>query len=301
MDHAKLEAVNRMKDFIDRHIQDVITLHMLAAEAGYSYYYSARIFKEVTGKTPFDYIRIRRLTLSALSLRPRNCKIIDVAFDFVFDSHEGFTRAFSKQFGMTPRQFRDDIPPLKLFMNPCIKKLYLTKNHGADHMTNHQNANTVFVQVVERPARKAIVKYGVKATHYFEYCDEVGCEVWDILSGIKDAINEPLGMWMPKSLRKAGTSEYIQGVEVSKDYTGEIPEGFDIIDLPPCKVMVFQGPPYNDADFEEAITNLWNVIKTYNPELYGFSWDDEAGPRFQMAPMGYRGYIEGRPVKVINK
>lgn len=297
----KHKAVSRMKEFIDQHIQEKITLHMLAVVAGYSYYYSARIFKEVTGKTPFDYIRIRRLTLSALSLRMGNTKIIDVAFDFVFDSHEGFTRAFSKQFGMTPRHFRDEIPPLKLFMNPCIRNLYLTKQDGAHNMNKSENANTVFVQVVERPERKAIVKYGRKATHYFEYCEEVGCEVWETLSSIKTAINEPIGMWMPKNLRKAGTSEYIQGVEVSKDYNGDIPEGFDIIDLPPCKMMVFQGPPYNDCDFEEAIGNLWDIMKNYNPELYGFRWAEESGPRFQMAPMGYRGYIEGRPVIQINE
>lgn len=297
----KHKAVSRMKEFIDQHIQEKITLHMLAVVAGYSYYYSARIFKEVTGKTPFDYIRIRRLTLSALSLRMGNTKIIDVAFDFVFDSHEGFTRAFSKQFGMTPRHFRDEIPPLKLFMSPCIRNMYLTKQDGAHNMNKSENANTVFVQVVERPERKAIVKYGRKATHYFEYCEEIGCEVWETLSSIKEAINEPIGMWIPKNLRKAGTSEYIQGVEVSKDYNGDIPEGFDIIDLPPCKMMVFQGPPYNDCDFEEAIGNLWDIIKNYNPELYGFRWAEEKGPRFQMAPMGYRGYIEGRPVIQINE
>jgi hypothetical protein len=33
------------------------------------------------------------------------------------------------------------------------------------------------VQVVERPERKLILKRGVKAAHYFEYCEEVGCEV----------------------------------------------------------------------------------------------------------------------------
>ena len=300
MDQAKLDAVDRIKAYIDAHIQEPITLPMLAREAGYSYYYTARVFKEVTGKTPFDYIRKRRIILSALSLRAGQHKIIDVALDFVFDTHEGFTRAFAKHFGMSPQHYRDQIPPMKLFMNPSVRELYLTKKHGADHMKQNTPINTVFVQVVERPARKAIVKYGIKATHYFEYCDEVGCEVWDVFSSIKEAINEPLGMWMPKSLRKAGTSEYIQGVEVPADYQGDVPKGFDLIDLPPCQFMIFQGPPFSDDDYKEAIGDLWKVLDTYNPELYGFAWDPEAAPRFQMAPMGYRGYIEGRPVRPVN-
>ena len=49
-------------------------------------------------------------------------------------------------------------------------------------------AETIFVQVVERPARKLILKRGQNAEHYFAYCEEAGCGIWDILSGIKEAI-----------------------------------------------------------------------------------------------------------------
>lgn len=87
---------------------------------------------------------------------------------------------------------------------------------------------------------------------------------------------------------------------MSADYTGEIPEGFDLIDLPSCKMMIFQGQPYNDEKFEEAIGELWDVMKKINPEIYGFTWADNDGPRFQLVPMGYRGYIEARPVRELN-
>ncbi|MPN31451.1 hypothetical protein SDC9_178925 [bioreactor metagenome] len=159
-----------------------------------------------------------------------------------------------------------------------------------------KSTNTVFVQVVDRPARKLILKRGVKAAHYFEYCEEVGCDVWDILTGIKEAIYEPIGMWLPENLRKAGTSEYTQGVEVTSEYAGEIPEGFEIIDLPPCKMMVFQGEPFDDEDFMEAIEQMYNTIEAYHPETYGYRWALDKAPRFQLAPMGYRGYIEAMPV-----
>jgi len=67
-------------------------------------------------------------------------------------------------------------------------------------MSEKKNPNTVFVQVVERPARKMILKRGIKATHYFEFCEEVGCDIWGILCNIKDAIYEPVGCWMPDRL-----------------------------------------------------------------------------------------------------
>jgi hypothetical protein len=221
-----------------------------------------------------------------------------VAFDFVFDTHEGFTRAFSREFGMTPSYYAKNTPPLKLFLPAKARDYYLKLQKGEYKMS--ENQNTVFVQVVDRPARKLILKRGIKAAHYFEYCEEVGCKIWDELSAIKEALYEPIGMWLPDNMIKPGTSKYAQGVEVPPDYKGKVPEGYEIIDLSPCKMMVFQGPPYEDSKFEEAIGDLWEVMNKYNPEIYGFKWADEDGPRFQLAPMGYRGYIEARPVRPVN-
>ncbi|HEY98215.1 MAG TPA: helix-turn-helix transcriptional regulator [Dehalococcoidia bacterium] len=289
-----------MQDYIDTHLNEPITLHKIARTAGYSPWHSARIFKKLTGKTPFEYIRALRLSRAAVKLRDGNSRIIDVAFDFVFDSHEGFTRAFSREFGMSPRHYSKNTPPIRLFMPARIRGYYLTLQQGDEKMTKKTNLNAVFVQVVDRPKRKLILKRGKEATGYFEYCEEVGCDIWEILTSVKDALYEPIGMWLPENFRKPGTGVYAQGVEMAADYSGPVPEGFDIIDLPPCKMMIFQGQPYDDEDFLEAIGDLWEVMKTYNPEIYGFAWADEDGLRFQLEPQGYRGYIEGRPVRQLN-
>lgn len=296
-----INAVNRMQDFIESHFHQPITLHMLAGAAGYSPWHAARIFKAVTGKSPFEYIRSLRLSRAALRLRDEDVKIVDVAFDFVFDSHEGFTRAFSKHFGLTPQQYTKVKPKVKLFVPIPIRDYHLTKAKGEGKMSEKQKANTIFVQVVERPARKLILKRGIKAEDYFAYCEEVGCEVWDVLTGIREALYEPMGMWLPQNLRKPGTSIYAQGVEVPADYSGKVPEGLELIDLPPCKMMIFQGQPYDDAVFEEAIGSFWDVVKNYNPEIYGFKWAEEDGVRFQLEPQGYRGYIEGKPVRPLDQ
>lgn len=113
---------------------------------------------------------------------------------------------------------------LKLFMPVRLRDYYLISQKGVEQMTSAQG-NAVFVQVVDRPARKVILKRGVKATHYFEYCAEVGCEVWEILGGIKEALYEPMGMWLPERFRRPGTSEYVQGVEVPLDYKGVFRRG----------------------------------------------------------------------------
>lgn len=85
------------------------------------------------------------------------------------------------------------------------------------------------------------------------------------------------------------------GVEVEKDYKGIIPEGFDTIELPEAEYLMFQGEPFNDEDFEEAIINLRNAIDKYNPSVIGYAWD-KSNPHIQLEPHGERGYVELYPV-----
>jgi AraC-like DNA-binding protein len=294
----KIKAVQRMQDHIEAHLREEITMLALARAARYSPWHAARLFKDLTGKSPFEYIRSRRLSEAAENLRGSQRRVLDVALDFVFDSHEGFTRAFARQFGVSPNRFRKSKTSVELFLPPQLRDGYLRRQQGEISVAQTP-MKTVFVQVLDRPARRMIVKRGVKATHYFEYCEEVGCDVWDVLSGIDGAVQEPLGMWLPEAMKRPGTSTYVQGVEVPTEGTWEIPAGFEVMDLPACKMMVFQGPAFDEAHFEEAIEALWDVMKLYRPETYGFAWADDDGPRFQLRPEGYRGYIEGRPVRVV--
>jgi hypothetical protein len=148
--------------------------------------------------------------------------------------------------------------------------------------------------------RRPIGCCGKNATHYFEYCDEVGCDVWQTLLSIEDALHEPMGLWLPEELRPEECSAYVQGVEVTKGAPAEVPQGFETLDLPACRMLVFQGQPYDDEKFEEAISSLWDVIQSYRPETIGYQWADGDAPRFQLEPQGYRGYIEGRPVRPVH-
>jgi len=294
----KIDAVARMQQYIEDHIMEPITQHQLADASGYSEFYAARIFKELIDKTPFEYIRRIRLARAALSLSDGKYRILDIALDYVFDTHEGFTRAFSKEFGISPKKYSQAPVPMRLFMPHDIRDFYLLKQRREEYCMS-ETQGVIFVQIIDRPARKLILKRGKTASEYFEFCEEVGCDIWEILTGIKEAIYEPIGMWMPENLRPEGTSVYTQGVEVPLDFAGTVPDGFELTELPACKMLIFQGPPYDDKNFEEAITDLWKQTENYNPEIYGYEWADDIAPKIQLAPMGYRGYIEGRPVKPI--
>ncbi len=260
----KANAVQRMQHHIEEHLGEPITLHTLARSARYSPYYAARMFKDITGKTPFEYIRHRRMTAAALKIQRSDARIIDVALDFVFHSHEGFTRAFARHFGLPPVEFRRQRPVVPLFLPAQMRDHYVNRQKEREPMT--ERTHVFFVQVIERPARTLILKRAESATDYFEYCDEVGCDVWASLGSITEALHEPMGLWLPDRYRPEGTSKYVQGVEVATGAAVNVPDGFDTIDLPPCKLLVFQGQPFEDDEFEGAITSLWDVIDKYNPE-----------------------------------
>ena len=120
--------------------------------------------------------------------------------------------------------------------------------------------------------------------------------MWGLLTSIKSISGEPVCMWLPKHLRKPVTNEYVQGVEVEADYSGSVPEGFEIIDLPAAKFLLFRGEPFADEDYEQAIGEIWQAEKKYDPAFIGYEWDEE-NPRIQLEPRGERGYIELVPVK----
>jgi hypothetical protein len=90
-------------------------------------------------------------------------------------------------------------------------------------------------------------------------------------------------------------------VELPLDYAKPLPQGFEIMTLEPCKMMVFQGQPYDDANFEAEVMSLMKTIEDFDPSVYGYAWADEEAPRFQLEPLGYRGYIEARPVRPLVK
>lgn len=292
-------ATARMRKYIAEHLQDPITARGVAKAAGYSQSHAARVFREETGLSPFEYIRRERLTASAHALRQGNRRVLDIALDFVFDSHEGFTRAFTNGFGISPKKYAACPPP----EGWLIPYRYLDRSKSNPEAIDMNRTAVIFTQIVQRTARKLILKRSRAAGDYFAYVEDVGCgdnnhsAPWDILCDIKEALYEPVGLWLPASMRPAGTGSYAHGVEVPADYGGVVPEGFDIIDLAPCELIVFQGEPYNDEDFQLAVGICMERIGSFNPEVYGYQYAPELAPRMQLVPQGWRGYIEMRPVR----
>lgn len=119
--------IQRAIDYIERHLAEPLSIEDVAKEAFLSEPHLYKIFPVMAGCTVGQYIRKRRLSCSAAELKNTQKRVIDIAFDFQFESQESYIRAFKAAFAVTPGIYRKSsemIIPLykRLHINPLQRK-----------------------------------------------------------------------------------------------------------------------------------------------------------------------------------
>ena len=109
------EHIERAINFIEDNLCNEITLSSVASAAGYSEYHFIRVFRKVTGLTPADYIRKRRISEICRRMEKENHPISDIAFEYGFNSKENFIRAFKTEHHILPTEFKSAQNSLKLY------------------------------------------------------------------------------------------------------------------------------------------------------------------------------------------
>ena len=128
MDH--IDRLNNTIEYIEANLDKKIHLELLASKFALSKYHFHRIFKALVGDPPFRYIEKRRLSGAAIELIETNKRIIDIAFDYGFNSHESFIRSFKKKYSLTPSQFRIIKPDFRFYEKCPIGSIELKLQKG---------------------------------------------------------------------------------------------------------------------------------------------------------------------------
>ncbi len=115
-----LKEVQRAVDYIEKNLCNELSITEISKQVNFSMYHFHRIFQSFVGESLSEYIRRRRLTAAAHSLRNTNLRIIDIASEYGFNSQESFTRAFQKMFGITPGLYRKQKQRLLLKEKPRL-------------------------------------------------------------------------------------------------------------------------------------------------------------------------------------
>jgi AraC family transcriptional regulator len=97
---------------IQRNLDARLSLARLASELGYSPYHFHRLFTEAVGETPRAHVERLRMEKAAYKLWITSEPVVDIALSVGFRSHETFSRAFRRHFGVTPQSFRSGGRPL---------------------------------------------------------------------------------------------------------------------------------------------------------------------------------------------
>lgn len=104
---AHLNRINSVIDFIEQHLENDLSLKRLASEANYSPFHFHRVFTTLTGETPFEFVRRKRVEKIAWAmLKEKDVSIQALAFRYGFDSATSFSKTFKKHYGISASQLK---------------------------------------------------------------------------------------------------------------------------------------------------------------------------------------------------
>jgi AraC family transcriptional regulator len=96
------EAIN----YIENNLENDLELEQISKVAGYSIPHFYRVFGAIVGCSVKEYVRRRRLSNAMFEVMTTKRSITEIAFEYGFESHEAFTRAFKLAYGAPPSSFR---------------------------------------------------------------------------------------------------------------------------------------------------------------------------------------------------
>jgi AraC-like DNA-binding protein len=113
---AKLLLIARQQDdgtiaaalnYINAHLSEPLTVEILAGQVNLSSSAFSRRFRELTGRSPYQFVKETRLERARELLLERRLRVTDISVAVGYASMSHFTKEFRARFGTTPREYAD--------------------------------------------------------------------------------------------------------------------------------------------------------------------------------------------------
>ena len=286
--------IQKAIDWMEERWEDPFTLEEVSAFIRYSPSHTSRQFKAYTGSTLRRYIQLRRLTKAAITLRDHQIRIIDVAFQYGYQSQEAFSRAFQQVFGITPGEYvktKRMIP--YVFRKDVLFPEYIPKE-GEVIMVNDSEIRVSFE---EMPEHKFIYLQRSGVTNYMDFWqlvdqeDGKDCdELHGVLASIPGVFQEGYGAFT--------TDGYLFGKDAAVDYEIDPKYGFTERILPAQMYIKFTHPGFQEAEFETALKQVRRIaLKEFNIDLKDYQLDQSFVNAFEHSGMEICYYFIRIPLK----
>jgi len=276
------ERMNAAVDYLEENLAGEIDYNKAADRAFCSLFHFQHIFLAVTGTTPAEYVRRRRLTLAARELSSDGIKVIDIAMKYGYDSPDSFTRAFRNVHGVTPLAARK--PGVSLVAFPRVS-FHVILRGGSD----------MDYRIIEKPAFKVIGKAKIFSMVNGENFIKIP-QFWDdfiqakyfeplekLTSGKAGTVTEAisLGVCIPGE-----PPEFTYAIGIEKP-DGKTLSGYDVFAVPAVSWAVFDVTGLNNLQpVTKQIFSEWFPSTGYEhataPEVEVYLPGDVSSPDYRM-------------------
>jgi len=251
-----IHLIQNTIDYIDDNISEKITVDKLAEIAGFSTYHYYRVFHSFVGIPVMEYVLRRKLQFALYELSNKK-KIFDIALDFGFETHAGFTKAFKKCFGYTPSFYRIHAtigPPQRV----NLEKIKINKIGGITMQPKIINRNSFKVVGYKFETTLRNNSHSRDIPAFWYQCNLEGKE-----ENLYKTQNPPkhgeYGICVNTNMETDEFS-YILGVEVI-DFNNAAKDMYKL-EVPSATYAVFTTPtvPSDDDSFVSSIQGTWKYI-----------------------------------------
>lgn len=165
------QQIQQTIEYIDAHLGEEINIDTLAKLSALSPFYYQRLFSRLVKKPVAEYIKLRRMAKSTELLLQKDQRILDVALELGFSTHEHFTRTFKATFGMTPEEYRNNPQMLNRMTKPELLLKYTVTDEGVPLITEG-----IVLEFNRRQLTEPIHFIGLEKKMPVQFVDDLGVE-----------------------------------------------------------------------------------------------------------------------------
>lgn len=268
------ELVTDTLQYIEENLRYNPTPRTIADHAWISQYHFHRIFRAVTGKSIKQYINLRRLSEAARYLLNENASVLETALEFSFNSPEAFTRAFKKNFGIPPAQFKRN-PYAASLLDTVVPVERDFKNLGSKITANFHVLHLKELVIV---GRKAWLDLSDP-----EQGEKIRLEVSSFVNDSRQnpsVHNDRLIAVTLEALKDAEKVLILYGFFLKPGE--DIPGGMSLFKINPCKyaVCAYKGEMTDIHPTVLGDIHQWLAAAKMQPRKIGFNFFCIFGPRY---------------------